>query len=77
LTTTRSLRAGLLRDGQAGRRDLPRPLDAGRGGCGPGQDADILPDPPDRHPQRRWGVGGRGHNDPKAQTNVISGSAPY
>ena len=40
--------------------DLPRPVDAGRGGRRRGPDADLVAEPADRHPQRRRRVGRRG-----------------
>ena len=36
---------GFFEAWQAGRGDLPWPLDAGRGRCGPGPDAHLLPHP--------------------------------
>ena len=44
---------------QADRRDLSRPVVAGRGRRRPGQDPDQLAEPADRHPQRRRRLAGR------------------
>ena len=51
------------RVGQAGRCDLPRGVDPGRGRCGQGTPAGRVAERADRHPQRRRRVGrrGRGH----------------
>ncbi len=48
----RRLRAGRVPRREAGRRDLPRPVDAGRGRSRARADADVLPEPAHRHPQR-------------------------
>ena len=51
---------GIFFDRQAGRRDLPRAVDARRGRPRARQAADVVAVPADRHPQRRWRVGRRG-----------------
>jgi putative intracellular protease/amidase len=53
----------LLRAGQARGGDLPRAVDADRGGCGPGSRGDLVAEPADRFAQRRRHLdrpGGRG-----------------
>src|SRR5205085_9710940 len=45
--------------GQAGGGDLPRALDAGRGRGRARPQADLVAEPPDRHPQRGRELGGR------------------
>ena len=52
--------ARLLRGGQAGGGDLPRPLDARRGRRRPGTHAHLVAEPQDRHQKRRRQLGGRG-----------------
>ena len=56
----RPVRALVLRGRRAGRLDLPRRLDAGRGRRGQGPHPDLLAEHQDRHPQRRWDLGRRG-----------------
>ena len=55
-----ALRPRVLRAGQAGRRDLPRAVDAHRGGRRAGPDADVVAEPADRPAQRRRELGRRG-----------------
>src|ERR687886_1048777 len=55
-----AIRPRLLRGGQAGRGDLPPPLDDGRGRRRPRPHRDLVAEPPDRHPERRRRVGRRG-----------------
>ena len=56
----RELRALVLRGRQAGRRDLPRPVDARRGRRAPRPHDHLVAEPPNRHPQRGRQLGRRG-----------------
>ena len=59
-TRMRWLRARVLRGRQAGGGDLPRAVDARRGGRGARTDGHLVAEPADRHPQRGRQLGGRG-----------------
>ncbi|CAA9218016.1 MAG: Intracellular protease, partial [uncultured Actinomycetospora sp.] len=69
----RVVRAGDLRGRQAGRRHLPRAVDARRGRPRARAHADLLSEPAHRHPQRRRRRrrrGGRGGQGPRDQPHT-------